>query len=146
MKRLQFILSVFLLLLFADTATTLAQKNPDEICGRWLTADGDGVIVIYKCGEFYCGKIAGGSTGNDSLDSKNPKPELRKRKLLGLDILTGLKFKGENDWGDGKIYDPEGGGEYNMFVNLENKNTLNVRGYMGLSILGRTEQWTRINK
>jgi uncharacterized protein (DUF2147 family) len=121
----------------------LAQQNADDICGRWLTADKSGFVEIYKRDALYFGKIVGGKGSGDSLDSKNPKPELRSRKLIGLDILKGLKFKGENDWGDGNIYDPNSGSEYSLFISLEDANTLALRGYMGISLFGRTEKWTR---
>ncbi len=135
--------TIFLLALMLSAPSGLAQKSPDDICGKWLTADKSGIIEIYKRGALYYGRIVGGKGGADSLDSKNPKPELRTRPLLGLDILKGLKFKGENDWGDGNIYDPRSGNEYNLFVSLEDANTLSLRGYVGISLFGRTEKWTR---
>ncbi len=135
--------AIFLLVLPLSVSIGFAQKSPDDICGKWLTADKTGFVEIYKRGALYYGKIVGGNNGADSLDSKNPKPELRTRPLLGLDILKGLKFKGENDWGDGNIYDPRSGNEYNLFISLEDASTLSLRGYVGISLFGRTEKWAR---
>lgn len=58
-------------------------------------------------------------------------------------VLKGLRFKGENDWGDGIIYEPQHGGQYSLFISMNGKNTLHLRGYLGISIFGRTEIWTR---
>jgi uncharacterized protein (DUF2147 family) len=139
---------LLLFILWITASSAVAQTQPNDICGKWLTADKKGIVEIYKRGNFYYGKIIQGnsSSNSDSLDSKNSKPELRSRKVVGMDILKNLKYKAENDWGDGSIYDPNSGDEYNLFISLDGLNMLKLRGFMGISIFGRTEIWTRVAK
>jgi uncharacterized protein (DUF2147 family) len=56
----------------------------------------------------------------------------------------GFEFKSENNWEKGTIYDPENGKTYSCKIYLENKNTMKIRGYIGISLIGRTDTWTRI--
>jgi uncharacterized protein (DUF2147 family) len=57
--------------------------------------------------------------------------------------LSGFKFAGDNLWEDGTIYDPENGKTYRCKITLESPNRLNVRGFVGISLFGRTTVWTR---
>jgi uncharacterized protein (DUF2147 family) len=52
-------------------------------------------------------------------------------------------YKGDNVWDDGKIYDPKNGSTYDCTITMINNNTIEVRGYIGISIIGRTDTWTR---
>jgi uncharacterized protein (DUF2147 family) len=63
--------------------------------------------------------------------------------VLGLVILTGFKFD-TDEWSDGDIYDPEKGKTYSCTLSLKDSGTLKVRGYIGISLIGRTEIWTRV--
>lgn len=68
-----------------------------------------------------------------------------KRKnapILGMNILTGLNKDG-NEWSGGKILDPKNGKEYKCYIQLLDKNTLKLRGYIGFSVFGRTAIWKR---
>ncbi|HEY0110845.1 MAG TPA: DUF2147 domain-containing protein, partial [Fibrella sp.] len=79
------------------------------------------------------------------LDSKNPEANLKSRPLLNLNIMTGFSYDGSNVWDDGKIYNPEDGKTYSCKMTLKNPNTLDVRGYVGISLIGKTQTWTRLN-
>lgn len=135
-----------MLLAFVSTGTLLAQTTPksasDAILGDWINAEKDASFLIYKKNEKYYGKITWG-TGGDSVDSKNPDPKLRTRELVGLTILNNFEFGGSNVWDNGRIYDPKDGKTYDCKMTLKNPNTLEVRGYVGFSLFGRTETWTR---
>ena len=61
---------------------------------------------------------------------------------MGLKMLHGFSFK-TDEWTDGKIYDPESGKTYSAYMKLENKDKINLRGYIGISLFGRTSEWTR---
>lgn len=127
----------------------------DAILGFWNTQDRDTQFEIYECGMQYCGKISylrepnyspadkDGPAGLPRLDSHNPDPLLRKRTLLGLPLLEGFRYTGENLWEGGKIYDPEDGRKYSCKIWLDGKNRLKLRGYMGFSLFGQTETWVR---
>jgi uncharacterized protein (DUF2147 family) len=101
----------------------------------------DGRILIYKKNNKYYGKITWG-TGGSGTDDNNPDPALRSRKVIGMEILKDFVFD-EDEWTGGTIYDPRGGKTYSCKLTLESKNELNIRGYIGISIFGRTETWTR---
>lgn len=79
--------------------------------------------------------------GQPKKDRRNPKKELRARELLGLIILTGLKKDGDK-WSGGEIYDPNSGNTYRCEARLEG-DILKIRGYIGVSLIGRTTSWRR---
>lgn len=111
--------------------------------GVWINGDGDGYIEIRREGDELTGTILGGPDGSNRLDEKNPDPALRSRRLTGLQIMQGLKADGPSKWSGGTIYDPNNGKTYGCTVELENDDTLKVRGYIGVSLFGRTDRWTR---
>ena len=73
-----------------------------NITGKWVTEGGDSQVEIYQSGDKLCGKIVWLKAGDGKLDSKNPDKSLQSRKLVGCNILTGLK-KGKEKWEGGKI-------------------------------------------
>ena len=129
-------------------ASMFAQSNStskgDVILGVWTNSEKDAKFEIYKKDSKYFGKIIWG-TGRDTNDSKNPDPKLRSRDLVGLTILKNFVFSGDNTWEDGTIYDPKDGKTYSCKLTLASANKLEVRGYLGISLFGRTETWTKIN-
>lgn len=138
---------VFLALLFISKSLT-AQIKADDIVGTWLTSGKEPAkIEVFKSGDKYYGKIAWlknpTDNGKPKLDSRNPDPGKRNQQIIGLLILTGFKFDGDDEWEGGKIYDPESGKTYSCYISLKDKNILKVRGYIGISLFGRTEIWTR---
>ena len=137
MKRL-IPLSIF----FLFSISALAQNKAEEIIGEWLTAAKDGKVQIYKTGNKFSGKISWGNRPNGK-DTKNPDLKLRDQNLIGLIILKDFIFNGKDKWEDGTIYDPNNGKTYSCVIRLKDTNTMEVRGYIGISLLGRTEVWTR---
>jgi uncharacterized protein (DUF2147 family) len=81
--------------------------------------------------------------GRPKLDKKNPDAGRRNQQLIGLNLLSHFRFDGDDEWEDGRIYDPESGKTYRCYLTLKDRNTLKLRGYIGVSLLGRTEVWTR---
>ena len=133
----------FLIILCTCAITLSAQQvNADLISGEWLTAPKDAKILIYKQANKYYGKINWGETSGRK-DDKNPDASLRSRDLLGTVILKDFVFNGKDKWEDGSIYDPNNGKTYSCHIKLKDNKTLEVRGYIGISLLGRTEIWTR---
>ena len=121
-----------------------AQANPDAILGIWFNEEKDAKIKVYKeNGKFY-GKIVWHKTGDDisPYDEKNQDEALRKRKKVGLVILTDFEFD-DGQWEDGEIYDPKSGKTYSCVIKLQKDGSLNVRGYIGISLIGRTTHWTK---
>ncbi len=139
------LLFVGLLLVFGVNAHA-ADQSGDTILGKWLTENGKSLVDVYHCGDAYCGKIVWLKEplrdGKEKVDDKNPDESKRDVKIIGLEILKGLQFKGPEKWGGGKIYDPEKGKTYKCKAWMEGKE-LKFRGYIGFSLLGRTTTWTR---
>lgn len=141
MNKLYYLVCCLFLLL-----TTLVQANESEaILGVWNNAEKDGYIEINSDGNMFEGIIIGGPNPEDSnrLDENNPNPKLRNRPLIGLKLLQGFKYAGNNKWTKGKIYDPNNGKTYKSNLTLNEDGTLKVRGYIGVSMFGRTETWSR---
>ena len=113
--------------------------------GRWLNADGDGWVQISLDTGAPVGRIAGSPNEQpERFDELNPDPELRSRSLLDLVILEGFEPDGDGKWKGGTIYDPNTGKTYKCKMKLVDENTLEVRGYIGFALVGRTETWTRV--
>ncbi len=147
MKKALPILIVCTVLLMAATAYA-SQADADNILGQWYTNGDESIVEIYKCGESYCGKIVwlkeplDHDTGEEKTDTYNPDESLKERKIIGMDIVWDFEAGRGNTWGGGKIYDPESGKTYSCKAKLK-KDKLNIRGFIGVSILGRTTVWTR---
>lgn len=137
-----------LLLILLFTLPVFSQ-NKDAIMGKWLNASGEGQIMIYKKANMYSGKLVWlkspeDEKGNPKMDSKNPKVSQRSRSLTGLEILQNFKYEGDGVWEDGTIYDPKTGKTYSCKLSMISSDQLDVRGFVGISLLGRTETWTRV--
>ena len=139
------------LLLFLGVSKVSLANNPDAIIGYWKTGEGNGIIQIYKQGDKYYGKIVvlkepnDPKTGKLKLDVKNDNKQLQTRPILGLVNLRDFKFIKQNLWKEGNIYDPKTGNDYSCKITMIDNNTIEVRGYMGISLLGRTDTWKRQN-
>lgn len=111
--------------------------------GEWLVEDGVGRIRIEECGKHLCGTVTAAKNPNDT-DRKNPDSALRKRTVVGVQVLIDMKPGKANRW-DGEIYNVETGGTYTAHMQLKSANTLRVEGctFAGLFCGGQT--WTRVN-
>jgi uncharacterized protein (DUF2147 family) len=147
-KKISIICSAFICLL-AFSSFTPIPNNSDAIVGVWKTGEGTAMVRIYKNGEKYQGKIVwlkepnDPETGKPKVDKNHPDQATRTRPILGLINVWGFIFKEDNLWDDGNIYDPKNGNTYSCTIRMENANTISVRGYIGVSLIGRTDTWTR---
>lgn len=130
-------------LLLAMASATLSYAQSDLTKGSWFNQEKEAKIQFFSQGDQVNGKIIWLKKGPDILDTKNPNAQLQKRKLVGTVILSNLKANGTNSWSDGSVYDPKSGKTYDAKMKLVNANTLEVRGYMGSPLLGRTTTFTR---
>lgn len=126
-----------------------AQNVPsDKILGVWMSQEKDGKIEIYKSGNKYFGKLIWGKTMYESdgstskKDVKNKDEKLRGRNLKDLLMLKNFIYNDEV-WEGGEIYDPYSGKTYSCTMKISD-GKLNIRGYIGISLLGRTAIWERI--
>jgi uncharacterized protein (DUF2147 family) len=120
------------------TASGYAQ----DFLGKWVTEAGDAQVEIYKAGDKVNGKIVWLQKGPETKDIHNTDEKLRSRKLMGVNILSGLTKK-KDKWEGGKIYNPKNGKNYKCSIWLEGKE-LKVRGYIGF--LYETQTWKRATK
>jgi len=139
------------LLLFITAAFTGSAQNhkADDILGTWLNQEATGKITIYKEGDKYFGKLVWLRTPLDSVtglprtDKENPDVKLKSVPLVGLVNLKNFSFDGKNEWSGGTIYDPKNGKTYKCYIQFDTPNRLKIRGYVGVSLLGRNTFWTK---
>jgi uncharacterized protein (DUF2147 family) len=137
------------ILLLANSAIASTSIGPDDIVGVWKTGEGTAMVRIYKNGDKYQGKVVwlkepiDPETGKPKVDKNHPNEASRKRAVLGLINIWGFLYKDNNTWDDGNIYDPKNGNTYSCTIKLTSPNSLEVRGYIGVSLIGRTDNWTR---
>lgn len=113
--------------------------SAQSVIGKWVTEEGDANVEIYENQGTVCGKVVWLKAGPDTRDTKNPDTNLRQRKLMGVNLLTGLVKKGDK-YEDGKVYDPHSGKSYKCAIWLDGKD-LKVRGYLGP--FRKTQTWKR---
>jgi uncharacterized protein (DUF2147 family) len=146
------ILTCFTVLLLS--ATTAFGAGLNGILGIWKTEMDESQVEIFMCGEHICGKIIwlknpvytesrDGELGTPVIDRKNPDSALRSRPVLGLRILEGFTAEGGNAWGNGTCYDPKSGKTYRGRIHLAAPDRLELRGFIGIPLFGRTSVWTR---
>lgn len=140
MKKILFLVAFVLL-----TISVQAQS----VIGKWKTIDDKtgkprSIVEIYEVDHKLYGKVI------EILDPtrKNVKCDKcegadKHKPIVGLVIIRGLKKDGD-EFNNGKILDPESGSFYKCVMKLDGKDKLNVRGYMGISLIGRTQTWHRI--
>ncbi len=131
-----------------------------QVAGTWLTESGNGKVRIAPCGDLpgaggepadqLCGAIVWlkeplTEAGTPKVDARNPDAALQQRPIIGLPILTGFEPGDEPGvWEGGRIYNPEDGETYKSVITLKDDGArLEVRGYVGLPIFGKTQVWTR---
>lgn len=141
------------LLLFSDLgiaqdANSVAKSEPSPI-GIWMVPAEDAKIEVYQKGDELEGKIVWlkeplDKDGKEKTDTKNPDEKLRTTPIMNLVFLKGFKKeKDENKWSGGTVYDAKSGSLYKGWIKPEGDTKLKLRGYVGISLFGRTEEWTR---
>lgn len=121
----------------------------DDIIGIWFNEPKTGKIEVFRNGDKYYGRIVWlkeplDEKGKEKVDKENPDPEKRNVKVMKLVMLRNFHYDAEdNNYQDGEIYDPKVGKTYKCKMKLLDKNNLDVRGYIGIPALGRTEHWVR---
>lgn len=147
-KPLLSIFFIFFVPAFLLPFIIIAQVKSDDILGVWLTESKKAHVKIEKIDNKFYGKIIWlreplTSDGKQKTDSKNPDIVKRKAPLMGLKLLRDFVFD-DGEWEDGSIYDPESGSDYSCVITLLNSKSIKVRGYIGFSLIGRTQIWTRV--
>ena len=116
--------------------------------GVWLI-DGKVAVQIYDCRQLLCGRILWLQVPRDSagaldVDTKNPTPSLRTRRLCGLTIIWGLHALGDNRWGGGRFYNPDDGNTYSIAAELQSDDLIVARIFATTTYLGQTKTLHRV--
>jgi len=148
MKKLGIVL-ILLTAAFSFNSLNAQEVKADDVLGVWLNEDKDAHIRIFLENDMFYGKIIwlktpiDEDTGKPKLDDENPDPELAKKPVMGLHLLNDFVFD-EDEWEDGTIYDPKNGKTYSCYMEIKSQDELKIRGYIGISLIGRTTYWTRV--
>ncbi len=130
-----------------------ASAAADPAFGRWLVENGKAIIEFGPCNEraeLACGKIVWlkephDDTGALKVDVNNPDPSLQAEPLCGLQLIGGFKRDATGSWEDGWIYNARDGETYDAIISIASDGTLEVRGYVGITLLGKSQHWTRVS-
>lgn len=116
----------------------------DNIFGYWLTSGS--IVEIENCNNQVCGKIVTvfveeGVDPESILDENNKDKSLRKRTIIGIDLLSEfeIKNKDQKTFKGGRIYDPRSGNSYKSNLYLNDNGILKVEGCLAFMCDG--EEW-----
>jgi uncharacterized protein (DUF2147 family) len=125
----------------------------NSFVGVWSTEEDKSRVEIKACADDeakLCGTIIWlkeplDDKGKPKTDKNNPEEQRRGRPILGLPLLSGFeKTDDPKVWGDGKIYNPEDGEVYSCTMELLSDGVLEVLGYIGIPLFGKTQEWQRV--
>ena len=144
---MKYILMLFVVVMMSSAVRAETIYNPD---GLWLTQNERSVIEVYRCddgGDHLCGMIYWIIDGGMQTDAKNPNAALRKQKMCGLKVMSKLSQSKHNGnyWLDGKIYKADDGDTYDAKIQMISNDEMSLRGYRGISLLGKSQMWKRVN-
>lgn len=144
MKRLV-ILCAFMLLSYPIWAS-----DENGIVGKWRDHKGEAIVEIYKKGDKFFGRLCWLKEPYDKKgcvrkDLNNPEIAKRNRELEGIEILHNFSYDEDGVWTGGKIYDPRSGKTYDCKLSLHGSDKLYIRGFIGFSLIGKTETMVRMN-
>lgn len=136
--------------LLGAAASAPAQAQQDPAFGMWLRATGTSIIKIEPCGQRACGRLVWlrdktDANGQPRMDSENPDPAKRNRRLCGIAIMWGFERTSAGNWENGKIYKADEGDVYDSYIEIQDDGRLKLRGYLGVSLLGKSEILTRVD-
>lgn len=142
---------LFIFALLASPLFSIAQDaDADRLLGVWEPSNGKARVKVEKIGNKYYGKIVwlkeplDPATNLAKVDKNNPDESVRNVPLKGYRMLKDFTFSDKDEWSNGTIYDPENGSTYKCIIKMTDNNTLDIRGYIGIEALGRTDIWKRL--
>lgn len=139
------VLGVLLAVLGVSAAVSAADTG-DAINGTWLVADGTSKVQISDTNGAVEGHVVWlkdpqGADGQPKVDRLNPDASLRSRPVMGLAVLTGFHYAGNNVWEGGTVYTPSAGKSYPCKLTLAPDGSLKLT--VGGGVFGRTITWTK---
>ncbi len=149
------------MVVFLALGMPLQAGETDPLLGLWATpaedVGGQAHVEVTRKGDGYSGELVWlaepvygtgdkqGMDGQTKIDRENPDPVLRSKPVKGLVVLKGFVRSSDDKWTDGTVYDPNNGKTYSCKLHLKG-DRLKVRGYIGISLFGRTSYWTRVEE
>lgn len=136
-------------IMFLGIQLSAQSYKANDILGYWFNEEKDAKVEIYQDNGKYYGKVVWleepnePDTGLPKLDDENSDEALQSRPIMGLLLMKDFVFDGDDEWEDGEIYDPKSGNTYSCYMRFDSKDVLKVRGFIGISWIGRTTYWTR---
>ncbi len=129
---------------FMCCMSSVFAQDSDAILGEWYTTEKDAKIEIFKDQGKYHGRIIWMEEpeidGEPVLDNNNVDKSKKGRPIMGMRLLNDFRFN-SGKWEDGTIYDPRDGKTYSCTIKKKDDQTIEVRGYVGVSLIGRTVEW-----
>jgi uncharacterized protein (DUF2147 family) len=134
--------------LICATAAAAFAAGPPKEAGLWIDDSGDGAVKIEPCGAKLCGHIVWlrnlvNDKGDVLKDRHNPDPKMQSRLICGLPVIGQLDPQPGGGFDGGWVYDPKEGKSYSVAIQLAGADQLQVTGYLGVKLLGKTLMWTR---
>ncbi len=135
--------------LLATPLAAGAELPPETAHGYWLTENQKALVQIAPCGGGACGRMVWvanplDEAGRPKRDDKNADAAKRTRTICGMELVGGLNRAGDGTWRDGWLYHPRNGETYSAEIKALSPSELEVRGYLGVSVLGKSQVWTRV--
>ena len=135
--------------LLAAPLNAMAERPTDPAHGYWLTENRKAIVRIAPCGADTCGRMVWvenplDEAGRPKRDDNNADTAKRDRPICGLELVGGLDRTDDGTWQDGWLYNPRDGATYSAEIRALSSSELEVRGYLGVSLLGQSQVWTRV--
>jgi uncharacterized protein (DUF2147 family) len=130
-----------------------SNTGEDAILGQWMSVQGNVKVQVYREGEEYKAKVVWFKDTDDKskpmatrTDENNPDPRLRSRKIIGMQVLSALRYNPKSKrWEDGKIYDAKSGREWSSVAYFNKAGMLNVKGYWQFEFIGKTMTFKKVS-
>jgi len=135
-------------------STAFADPAPDAILGQWMSTRRNVKVMVFREGNEFKGRVVWFKDSDDPsrpmasrTDENNPDAKLRKRKVLGMQVLSRLNYNTKsNRWENGKIYDPKTGRQWSSVAYLDDEGILNVKGFWQFEFIGKTMRFNKVVK
>lgn len=134
---------------FGLLSVKLVASGSDSNSALGLWKNEDATFEIFDDGGKLGAKIVAlreplNPEGKEKTDIHNPDASKHGRPIIGIVFMTGFTTAGLGKWEHGTIYDPKTGNTYSCNMELQGPDRINVRGFIGISLIGRTDVWTRV--